>query len=176
VPLLQQQQHTGLQQQQAVYGPSFTMSLTHSNSWTDGVPTPYARLFASYPHHTIGQPVPAGWAVHDNLSISFCTFMKLPWLMPGMLVAPFAHMADGCMDIAYATSEAFSRISFMKFFGTFAEGGHVSSPKLSYLKVRSFTIEPLDSDGYIGIDGERIHFAPTQFHVAQGLLNFMCYC
>ena len=92
-----------------------------------------------------------------------------------MCATPYSHLADGCMDVAYATSEAFSRIRFLHLFNTLADGSHAEHPKLTYLKVRAFTLEPLDGNGYLGVDGERIAYAPTQFHVAQGLVNFCCY-
>jgi len=60
-------------------------------------------------------------------------------------------------------------------FSSLGDGGHAEHPKLTYQKVPSFTVEPLDNTGYIGVDGERMPFGPAQFHVAQGLMNFLCY-
>jgi len=157
------------------YGPSFTSSLTQTSKWTEDVPTKYAGLFGGYPHYRIGGGLPPNWTVHDNLSLSFSVFQKMPWLMPNMCATPYSHISDGCMDVAYATNEAFSRIRFLHFFNTLADSSHANHPKLTYVKVRAFTLEPLDGDGYVGVDGERISYAPTQFHIAQGLVNFFCY-
>ena len=137
--------------------------------------TEFARLFDDYEHYRVGEKLPPHWTAHDQLSLSFSVFQKMPWLMPTMCATPHSHLADGCMDVAYATSEAFSRIRFMHFFNTLADGSHASHPKLTYLKVRAFTLEPSDGDGYVGVDGERITYAPTQFHVAPGLVCFCCY-
>jgi len=157
------------------YGPAFTSSLTSTNQWTEDVPTKYAGLFGGYSHYRIGGGLPPNWTVHDNLSLSFSVFQKMPWLMPNMCATPYSHISDGCMDVAYATNEAFSRVRFLHFFNTLADSSHANHPKLTYVKVRAFTLEPLDGDGYVGVDGERISYAPTQFHVAQGLVNFLCY-
>jgi len=156
-------------------GPAYTRNMSTVTKWTDGVPTMYSSLFDGYQHHTIGQPLPEGWMVKDKLALCFSCFQKLPWLMPGMQATPYSHLADGCMDVAYATSEAFSRVRFISLFATLGDGGHAEHPKLTYVKVRSFTVEPLDHTGYIGVDGERMPFGPAQFHVAQGLMNFLCY-
>lgn len=119
--------------------------------------------------------LPKGWTELENKSLSFCSFQKLPWLMPGMFVAPYAHFLDGCMDISYALSESFSRITFMKLFSLFPDGSYLNNPKLSYMKVRAFTLEPLDNDGYIGVDGERIRYAPLHFHIVRALINLLTY-
>lgn len=119
--------------------------------------------------------LPKGWSELENRSLSFCSFQKLPWLMPGMFVAPYAHFLDGCMDISYALSESFSRITFMKLFSLFPDGSYLNNPKLSYMKVKAFTLEPLDNDGYIGVDGERIRYAPLHFHIVRALLNLLTY-
>ena len=156
-------------------GPAYTHNMSTVDAWVDGVPAMYRSLFADYAHHEIGQPLPAGWETKDNLALSFSCFQKLPWLMPGMQATPYSHLADGCMDVAFATSDAFSRVRFITLFASLGSGQHAEHPKLTYLKVRSFTVEPLDSSGYIGVDGERMPFGPAQFHVAQGLMNFFCY-
>jgi len=156
-------------------GPAYTSNMSTTTSWVDSVPSMYSSLFEGYKHHEIGKPLPEGWVVKDNLALAFSSFQKLPWLMPGMQATPYSHLTDGCMDIAYATSEAFSRVQFMTLFASLGDGAHADHPKLTYLKVRSFTVEPLDHSGYIGVDGERMPFGSAQFHVAQGLMNFMCY-
>jgi len=156
-------------------GPAYTSNMSTASSWADGVPTMYSSLFEGYKHHEFGKPVPEGWVVKDNLTLCFSCFQKLPWLMPGMQATPYSHLADGCMDVAFATSEAFSRIHFISLFASLGSGDHVNHPKLTYQKVRSFTLEPLDHTGYIGVDGERMPFGSVQFHVAQGLMNFLCY-
>lgn len=177
------------------YGPAYTSSLTACRDWTGDVPTKFAQLFGSYLHNPVSSythtenalgttesgpsgaktGLPKGWAALENQSLSFCSFQKLPWLMPGMLAAPYAHFLDGCMDISYALSESFSRITFMKLFSLFPDGSYLNNPKLSYLKVRAFTLEPLDNDGYIGIDGERIRYAPLHFHIVRALVNLVSY-
>ena len=156
-------------------GPAYTHNMSTVDTWVDGVPAMYRSLFADYAHHESGQPLPAGWETKDNLALSFSCFQKLPWLMPGMQATPYSHLADGCMDVAFATSDAFSRVRFITLFASLGTGQHAEHPKLTYLKVRSFTVEPLDDSGYIGVDGERMPFGPAQFHVAQGLMNFFCY-
>ena len=186
------------------YGPAYTSSLTACRDWAGDVPAKYAKLFSAYPHNVVSsytaragsedagtssttttnsnsssnsaeKSLPKGWAELENRSLSFCSLQKLPWLMPGMFVAPYAHFLDGCMDISYALSESFSRITFMKLFSLFPDGSYLNNPKLSYLKVRAFTLEPLDNDGYIGIDGERIRYAPLHFHIVRALLNLLTY-
>jgi len=156
-------------------GPPYTSNMSTVSSWVDGVPAMYQSLFEGYEHHEIGKTVPEGWVVKDNLALCFACYQKLPWLMPGMQATPYSHLADGCMDVAFATAEAFSRIRFITLFATLGDGGHAEHPKLNYQKVRSFTLEPLDHTGYIGVDGERMPFGPAQFHVAQGIMNFLCY-
>jgi len=158
-----------------ISGPPYTRNMSTVSEWVDGVPSMYSSLFTGYQHHILGSPLPEGWVVKDNLALSFGCYQKLPWLMPGMQATPYSHLADGCMDVAFATSEAFSRLGFISYFSSFGDGSHVNHPKLSYAKVRSFTLEPLDESGYIGVDGERMPFGPAQFHIAQGLMNFLCY-
>lgn len=155
-------------------------ALSFDDDWINGLPSRFADLFP-FPRYTVGHAPPQGW-VSKDVTFGFGTFMKLPWLMPGLLAAPFAHLADGCMDVAYANSEDCTRFQFLKFVGSIGEAAHVYNPKLQYLKVKSFTLEPLDANGepstsaYLGVDGERIPCSPLQFHIGQGFLTTFCYC
>ena len=157
------------------YGPQYTTSMSTTTDWEGDVPRKYASLFDGYEHYTPGGPVPSGWTVQDNLSLTWVSIQNLPWLMPGMLSAPYCHMTDGCIDVSYATTEGFSRISYLKMLTQAGDGTFVDNPKFSYLKVRSLTMEPYDEMGYIGVDGERIPFAPVSIHVVQGMINFISY-
>ena len=157
------------------YGPQYTTSMSTCDDWAGDVPKKFAELFGGYEHYQPGSAVPSGWAVQENMELTWVSIQKMPWLMPGMYAAPYAHMVDGCLDVSYATTEGFSRISFLKLFTQFADGSFLNSPKLSYMKVRSLTLEPFDETGYVGIDGERIPFVPISVHVAQALMNFVCY-
>lgn len=157
------------------YGPQYTTSMSSCGEWAGDVPSRFAKLFDGYEHYHIGGAVPSGWAVQERMDLNWVSIQKMPWLMTGMHTAPYAHMVDGCMDITYATSEGFTRISFLKLFMQFSDGSFLNSPKLSYLKVKSFTLEPLDQTGYVGIDGERIPYGPISVHVAQAITNFVCF-
>lgn len=157
------------------YGPQYTTSMSTCGEWAGDVPSRFATLFGGYEHYQAGGAVPSGWAVQERMELNWVSIQKMPWLMTGMHTAPYAHMVDGCMDITYATAEGFTRISFLKLFMQFSDGSFLNSPKLSYMKVRSFTLEPLDQMGYVGIDGERIPFAPISVHVAQAITNFVCF-
>lgn len=157
------------------YGPQYTTSMSSCAEWSGDIPARFSSLFSGYEHYQIGGSVPSGWAVQERMELNWVSIQKMPWLMTGMHTAPYAHMVDGCMDITYATNEGFTRMSFLKLFMQFSDGSFLNSPKLSYLKVRSFTLEPLDEMGYVGIDGERIPFAPISVHVAQAITNFVCF-
>jgi hypothetical protein len=151
---------------------TFTAALTFDTEWADDMPVRYEYLI---PHarHRIGNPLPAGWQSREA-EMGFASFQNTPWLMPGMLVAPYAHLSDGCMDVCYASS-SITRWQFLKLFTQLAEAAHVHNPKLEYLKVRSLTLEPLDNGGFLGVDGERIPFAPLQIHVIQNLVTVLCF-
>eukprot|EP00727_Mastigamoeba_balamuthi_P007519 m51a1_g3388 putative sphingosine kinase 2-like (552) ;mRNA; r:509061-511023 len=154
-------------------GAVFTAALTFDSDWVDGMPAKFAQLFDG-PRHRVGHAPPAGWETRE-VSLSFATFQNLPWMMSGMLAAPYAHLADGCMDICFAASQGITRFQFLKFFSNLGDASHVGNPKFDYIKVRAFTLEPLDPTGFVGIDGERIPFSTMQFSVAPGLLNVLCY-
>jgi diacylglycerol kinase family enzyme len=80
-----------------------------------------------------------------------------------MLVAPFAHVGDGSIDLVFAGSMKsdaavpVSRVQFLSIFLGLEAGKHVTSPLVSYVKCRAIEFRPMD--GMLMSDGEVLQMA-----------------
>jgi diacylglycerol kinase family enzyme len=71
-------------------------------------------------------------------------------------LAPFAHLADGCMDMVFVRRTK-NKVAMSSFMVDLEDGAHVSNELTEYHKVRAFMLEPSSErqSGMIGVDGER---------------------
>ncbi|KAI3408338.1 DAGKc domain-containing protein [Psidium guajava] len=83
---------------------------------------------------------------------------NVPWGAEDSMAAPDAKLSDGCLDlIAIGDCPKFSLLSLMTKLN---DGGHVKSPRVIYMKVKAFILEPgprIDDptkEGIIDTDGE----------------------
>ncbi len=97
------------------------------------------------------------------------------WIGGGLQIAPEADPEDGLLDVVVAGP--FSRTATMRIFPRLYTGSHVEHPKVSVLRSRTVTIEPVAALGphppVAFADGERIGPLPLRVEVVPGALQVL---
>jgi len=107
---------------------------------------------------------------------------NVAWAARDMKIAPFAHVADGAMDLVVGGSivngakEDISRIDFVKLFLGLEDGAHIDASTVGYMKATAIEIFPLE--GIVMADGEvmptagvRVSMLPKAIRVVRGRID-----
>eukprot|EP00727_Mastigamoeba_balamuthi_P014029 m51a1_g9249 putative sphingosine kinase 2-like (531) ;mRNA; r:12870-14842 len=143
-----------------------TKCLMSASEWSGNVPTKYDALFPEAANE-------AGWVTRE-FAQTFMAMNKQPWIDQKLMMAPYAHASDGCMDLCIMTAERSSRLKIAKVFKAMETGSHIKLDCLETHKARAFKFESLDRSEYIGVDGEHVPHAPLCVYVSRGLLPILC--
>jgi len=110
-----------------------------------------------------------------NLNFFLFLVTNLPWISSDVLSSPYAHFSDGNLDLLITRkSSNISRTQALSIFTKLDNGGHAEAREVEYSKIKAFTLEPLEKEGYISIDGEKAPFAPLVAQVHPNLFLLMC--
>eukprot|EP00744_Colponema_vietnamica_P009329 GILI01013276.1.p1 GENE.GILI01013276.1~~GILI01013276.1.p1 ORF type:complete len:251 (+),score=58.90 GILI01013276.1:83-835(+) len=120
----------------------------------------------------LSQPVPASWKSVEGEFI-FIWACNMPWMSSDAFVAPEAQFNDGCHDVVIVTSPV-SKVELSEIMLGLDNGTHIQHPKVRCVKARAWRLEPVQSTGYLCIDGESVPLGPMQCQVMPGLANIMC--
>ena len=87
---------------------------------------------------------------------------------------PFAHWADGCVDLTWVRRSGCCPV--LSLFLNMEKGEHTDSEVLEYVKARAVRLVPgnVERECLMGIDGERIPMKPLDLRVFRGVLNVFC--
>jgi len=117
---------------------------------------------------------PEGWKLDESEFFLFLV-TNLPWISSDVLSSPYAHFSDGNLDLLLTRkSSNISRSQALSIFTKLDSGGHVEAREVEYAKIKAFTLEPLEKEGYISIDGEKAPFVPLVAQVHPNLFLLMC--
>jgi len=105
--------------------------------------------------------------VNVESDFSFFVASNLRTLSYDSVIAPYAHLSDGYMDLLY--SKKLSRASMAKLLLGFEDGKHIDVPGIEYHKVKAFVLEPKQKTGHIMLDGEEIEVTTIKVEVHRGL-------
>jgi sphingosine kinase len=92
------------------------------------------------------------------------------------LLAPFAHISDGCVDLVMVRD--CTRLEMVSVFLGLEDGSHVKSSVVEYHHVKAFVLEPLSPEGggSFGFDGEKAKdnsYLPIYCEVMRGAATLM---
>ena len=88
----------------------------------------------------------------------------------GMKMAPEAIIDDGLIDLIVVKNN--SRSTLLSVFPKLFDGAHVSHPACEYLKCKTFSIKP-DQSEPLNIDGEIIGFAPVEVELIENGIDLL---
>ena len=118
-------------------------------------------------------------APKDSDWVTVTTDFSVVWAMnvthaaSDMHTAPFAHWADGCMDLCWVGRTGCCPL--LSMFLNMETGQHTSSEVLEYTKVRAFRLVPSSSrELLMGVDGERVPMKPIDVRCFRGVVNLLC--
>ena len=113
--------------------------------------------------------LPADW---NELNSKFVCLVasNVSHLAGDLRIAPFAHTSSGAVDLIY-----FQNIAKMEILdllvGSLENGRYISSPSVTYKKVRAFVLVPTGKPGIVDLDGEEYETLPTAIEVHPGVLR-----
>ncbi|XP_005092962.2 sphingosine kinase 2 [Aplysia californica] len=119
----------------------------------------------------LDEPVPDNWVTIEGEFVVVCAAYQ-SHLGSDVLVAPDAHLHDGCIHLMLVR-EGISRNTLLNLFKAIATGSHVHSPYVEIVKVLAFRLEPISTNGNIMVDGERFAPNPLQAQILPGLARAM---
>jgi diacylglycerol kinase family enzyme len=123
----------------------------------DGSAKPSADVKSQDPQ-SAGAGAEERWIEVPTNKFSLLTLCRFGYLARDMVMAPFAHIGDGAIDVAYAASDNLTRTDLVKGLIHIEKGEHVEKlpDKFSYVKATKVLLEPYE--GYVMIDGEHVPF------------------
>eukprot|EP00002_Diphylleia_rotans_P031718 TRINITY_DN6602_c0_g1_i1.p1 TRINITY_DN6602_c0_g1~~TRINITY_DN6602_c0_g1_i1.p1 ORF type:complete len:478 (+),score=88.43 TRINITY_DN6602_c0_g1_i1:71-1504(+) len=120
--------------------------------------------------HNIDPEAEHEWTqIHDRFMFFMaCNVRKINY---DMIPAPFAHLSDGAIDLAFVKGKH-SRVSLANMMLKLETGEQIQLPQFSYHKVHSFYLEPVDSS-YLVVDGEIVPYRPLRYDVIPSALKLL---
>lgn len=115
---------------------------------------------------------PDNWQVLEGDFILFWA-MNVPWATYNLQPAPKACLDDGAIDLIIIRG-GISKLQLIRAFLQAAGGSHISSPNVEYYKVQRFRLEPLNNQGILAVDGEKVACQPIEFVMYRGLARVFC--
>ncbi|KAG0266831.1 sphinganine kinase lcb4 [Actinomortierella ambigua] len=112
-----------------------------------------------------------GW-VTERGPLRTIACSKMPLLAHDSMTHPLAVANDGLLDVLVFNDTIGSMDGIAALLGV-EKGSHVSRDDVRYFKVKAIRITPLDSHGFISIDGEHFDWAPVQSEVHHGLISIL---
>lgn len=112
---------------------------------------------------------------HVDGDISMVWGMNVTHAATDAIVAPYAHLSDGCMDLLYVNRVG--RPKLTQILLSFEEGTHVNVEGLQYLKAKAVRLNPCpdfrkyEKDCVSAFDGERMPFKPFELRMFQSIFT-----
>ncbi|HIK10368.1 MAG TPA: hypothetical protein IGS52_08910 [Oscillatoriaceae cyanobacterium M33_DOE_052] len=115
---------------------------------------------------------PDKWQMIEGDFILFWA-MNVPWATYNLQPAPKACLDDGAIDLIIIRRGS-SKLQLLQAFWQAADGSHLSLPNVEYYKVQRFRLEPLNNQGILAVDGERVDCQPIEFVMSRGIARVFC--
>lgn len=113
--------------------------------------------------------LPQDWFTIEENFI-FVLIVNLPLIAKDFNASPNSKFDDGQLLLIFIR-EGISKLELLKLFDDTETGVYLNNPKVEYIPVKAFRIEPLTSQGCFMVDGERVPYGPIQGEVLPSLAN-----
>jgi diacylglycerol kinase family enzyme len=87
------------------------------------------------------------------------------------MITPYAHIGDGTMDLVFVKDDV-GRTEMSSIMLKLETGEHIMHPKVHYVKVLAYMLEPKklkEKYGLVGSDGEQLPHKPVKILVHPAL-------
>lgn len=117
------------------------------------------------------QPVPSEWVTIEG---SFVTIVAAyqTHLGDDTMIAPTATFSDGLIYLLIVRTPV-TRMQLLNIVGQLETGAHVRNRAVELVAVKAFRLEPLESEGNLVVDGEKVKYGPIQGRVVPGAARIM---
>lgn len=116
----------------------------------------------------------SGWVHIVSKGFILLNASNVTHIASDMNTAPYAHLSDGCFDIAIVRET--SKATLLKLFLQLEKGEHVTSEDVLYVKAKAFHLQPNQEckGSFIDVDGERMpSYEPVYAEMNRGLMNLI---
>lgn len=115
---------------------------------------------------------PDSWQVLEGDFVLFWA-MNVPWATYNLQPAPKACLNDGAIDLIIIR-RGISKLQLIRAFLQAADGSHISLPNVEYYKVQRFRLDPVNNQGILAVDGEKVDSQPIEVVMRRGLARVFC--
>ncbi|GAB4277100.1 MAG: hypothetical protein Fur0025_02770 [Oscillatoriaceae cyanobacterium] len=112
------------------------------------------------------------WQVLEGDFILFWA-MNVPWATYNLQPAPKACLDDGAIDLIIIR-RGISKWQLIRAFLQASDGSHISLPHVEYYKVQRFRLEPVNNQGILAVDGEKVDSQAIEVVMRRGLARVFC--
>lgn len=127
------------------------------------VPTPLL------PKHT--EPVPNDWVTIEDDFIGVAAVYQ-SHLSTDFYAAPESKLDDGVIYLTFIRAPM-SRGRLTQLFLSMENGSYLQCEGQELVKVKAFRLEPLESNGTISVDGEKVDYGPIQAQVLPSMARIL---
>lgn len=108
----------------------------------------------------LDEPVPSNWVTLEDKFVCVVVLQD-SHLSRDVVAWPNRAFNEGVMCIQYLTYPV-TRKHLRNVMGEMETGEHMTKNSVKSVFVRAFRIEPLEDDGIVTVDGEKVEFGPIQ--------------
>uniref|UniRef100_A0A8C5T523 Sphingosine kinase 1 n=1 Tax=Laticauda laticaudata TaxID=8630 RepID=A0A8C5T523_LATLA len=118
------------------------------------------------------QPVPKHWTVVPEEEFVSIVGIQQSHLGTDFIIAPTAKLFDDAIHLFYVTA-GISRMGMLRLFMAVEKGSQLTlnQPHVHCVSVKAFRVEPLESKGFMTVDGEVLTCEPVQGQIHNRCLN-----
>ena len=146
-------------------GPPVGHSNGHGEPSGNEIPTPLLS--------PLNEPVPSDWVTIEDDFLVFCASYQ-SHLSYDFCAHPESTFNDGLIYLAFVRNAPTGvRMKLLNMMIKKEDGSHIHMPQYEVVKVKAFRLEPLNTEGTICVDGEKVDYGPIQAQVLPGISRVM---
>jgi sphingosine kinase len=115
------------------------------------------------------KPVPDDWlTIEENFILLLVA--QMPLIATDFMCWPDCELNNGELLLIYI-KEGCSKVNLLKILTSTENGEYLQNPYVEYVRIKAFRLEPLDTNGNIMVDGEKVPYGPIQGEVLPSIAN-----
>lgn len=139
-----------------------------------GSTRPMSSTKVSTPHlPPINEPVPKEWiTIEDEFITVIAAFLS--HLDGNVMVSPKAKLHNDHFNLIFIRANQITKARLISLFmNNMEDGSFLNDPHVESVMVKAFRLEPLNENGILTVDGERIEYGPVQAQFLPGIASVM---
>ena len=154
-------------------GPPAGHSSAPENLYPNGHGEPSGNKIPTPLLSPLSEPVPSDWVTIEEDFLVFCASYQ-SHLGDDFCAHPESTFNDGLIYLGFVRNAPTGvRMKLLSMMIKKDDGSHIHIPEFEIVKVKAFRLEPLNSEGTICVDGEKVDYGPIQAQILPGISRVM---